>query len=70
MYKSNKLHRDERIEYLKSTLNVMNNLRFSHFDKDNNRTTQNIKFNSALEKPLYSWWKIFWDIIIGLNIRK
>lgn len=70
IHKSQKLSRQERINYLKSSLNVIRNLRYSRFKENSDRNFTDVVFDSRLEKPLYSWWKIAWDIIIGINIRK
>jgi len=68
-HKSKKLNREERIKYLKDSINKIKNLRYSCFKEDNNRGLENIVFDSSLKKPIYSWWTIFWDIIIGIFIR-
>jgi hypothetical protein len=69
-HKSEKLNREERIRYLKNALNVIRNLRYAKFNKPNDRREENVVFDSSLEQPIYSWWDILWDIVIGLNLRK
>ena len=66
-WKNQKLNREERIGQLQSAINSIKNLRYSIHKTENDKA---IVFDSSLKTPLYSWWKIFWDIIIGINIRE
>jgi hypothetical protein len=67
IFKNRKLKREERILVLKEALNIISNSRYLIFDRDNDRDRKNIKIGPY---KIYSWWTVFWDIIIGLNIRK
>lgn len=70
IHKSQKLNREERIRKLDSAINSISNLRWLAYSPNRTEDPRDIKFISSLSKSLYSWWQIFWDIVIGLNIRK
>ena len=67
IHKSKKLNRQERIKYLETAINVIKNLRGSRYKEDNNRKVSNVVYGGEV---LYSYWTIFWDIVIGFNLRK
>jgi len=64
-----KLTRKERIEYLKTAINLISNLRYAELETDLDRDPKKIVFNAGMQKPNYSWWTIFIDIVIALQTR-
>lgn len=66
-----KLNRKERIRYLNTAITQISNLRKSAFYHDNeDRSERNIRYVSGAEKPFYSWWTIFIDIVIAIIYKK
>ena len=59
------LCREERIMELNNVINQINNIRYSVYDSQGN-----LVFDASLKQPLYSYWTIFIDIVVGILYRK
>jgi hypothetical protein len=63
-----KLNRKERIRYLKTGIDLLQEVRCAYYYDDINKIKENIRVN--LTQPIYSWWTIFKDVVIALMYRQ